>query len=86
MEERDTRAQKAEEIEDTLYEVAKRNETVRFIKIYEEDHSTPNQSWDSFPLLNAYTAGTFVNSVVPLHELDKGSNVTALSLETLLRQ
>lgn len=66
-----------------MHEVARRNDTVRFIRIYDEVHGQEN--YEVLPIINGYRAGQLIDTVVPIEKLEN-SHISPVSLETILRQ
>ncbi|KAH8722451.1 thioredoxin-like protein [Phaeosphaeriaceae sp. PMI808] len=69
-------------VEECMQEVAKRNDTVRFIRLNNADAEIVD---DGVPAALAYKGGELFASVTPiLEELARDSEISAVSLETVL--
>jgi hypothetical protein len=67
-----------------MHEVAKRNDTVRFVKLHNSDAELENAG---LPAILAYKGGKEVKMLVPLlDELPDDSELSAISLETCFRR
>ncbi|KAH9878007.1 hypothetical protein J1614_003224 [Plenodomus biglobosus] len=70
--------------ETIMHEVAKRNDTVRFVKMFNDDAELHPSG---VPAVLAYKAGEKFADVVALHKaLPRDSELSAVSLETIFRQ
>jgi hypothetical protein len=71
-------------VEDCMRDVAKRNDTVRFVKLHAED---AEMDPDVLPAVLAYKGGDKFASLLPLlDELPDDSELSAVALETVFRQ
>ena len=67
-----------------MQEVAQRNDTVRFIKM---DNTEAEMTKEGLPAVLAYKRGENFVSLVPLQqEFSEDTELTAVSVETVLRQ
>jgi hypothetical protein len=67
-----------------MRDVAKRNDTVRFVKLHAED---AEMDPDVLPAVLAYKGGDKFASLLPLlNELPDDSELSAIALETVFRQ
>lgn len=67
-----------------MREVAKRNDTVRFVKMYNDDAEIEDTG---VPAVLAYKGGEKFADLIPLVEcLPDDSELSAISLETVFRQ
>jgi hypothetical protein len=71
-------------VEDCMHDVAKRNDTVRFVKLHAED---AEMDPDVLPAVLAYKGGDKFASLLPLlDELPDDSELSVVALETIFRQ
>lgn len=67
-----------------MREVARRNDTVRFVKLHNQEAEIGQEG---VPAVLAYKGGELFADLVPLaSKLPRDSELTAVSLETVLRQ
>jgi len=72
------------EVEACMQDVAKRNDTVRFVKMTGDDAEIDN---DVLPAVLAYKGGDKFASLLPLlNELPDDSELSPISLETAFRK
>jgi hypothetical protein len=72
-----------QEVDHCMQEVAKRNDTVRFVKLHGED---AEMDPDVLPAVLAYKRGDKFADLLPmLDQLPDDSELSAVSLETLFR-
>jgi hypothetical protein len=73
-----------QEVQSYMREVAKRNDTVRFIQLHNSDAEMPREG---LPAVLAYKRGEKIAGLVPLlNELPDDSELSAVSLETVFRR
>ena len=71
-------------VEQCMHEVAKRNDTTRFVKLHYEDAEMENAG---VPAVLAYKNGDKFAGLVPvLDELPEDSELSAVALETAFRR
>jgi hypothetical protein len=71
-------------VEEYMRQVAKRNDTVRFVKLHNADAEMEEQG---VPAVLAYKGGDKFAGLVPLlNELPEDSELSAISLETAFRR
>lgn len=75
----------ANKAEACMHDVAKRNDTVRFVQMYGDDCDLDDD--DVLPAVLAYKGGDKLATLLPVVDLlPKDSELSAVSLETLFRQ
>ncbi|CAG5180809.1 uncharacterized protein ALTATR162_LOCUS9435 [Alternaria atra] len=80
----DPRALVSQTFESVMHDVAKRNDTVRFVKMYNDDAEIEDTG---VPAVLAYKGGEKFADIIPLVDaLPDDSELSAVSLETLFRQ
>lgn len=78
------RSQFTVKVAQCMQEVAQRNDTVRFIKM---DNAEAEMTEEGLPAVLAYKHGKNIAMLVPLQqEFSEDTELTAVSLETVLRQ
>ncbi|KAF2851348.1 hypothetical protein T440DRAFT_517352 [Plenodomus tracheiphilus IPT5] len=82
---RNPRQNAANDAEACMHDVARRNDTVRFVQMYGDDADMEDD--DVLPAVLAYKGGDKIATLLPvIHMLPKDSELSAVSLETLFRQ
>ncbi|KAF1921610.1 thioredoxin-like protein [Ampelomyces quisqualis] len=72
------------ELQEHMREVAKRNDTIRFIQLHNSDAEMPPEG---LPAVIGYKHGEKIGGIVPLmDEMPKDSELSAVSIETCLRR
>ncbi|KAL1798030.1 hypothetical protein ACET3X_004636 [Alternaria dauci] len=80
----DPRASVSKLYESVMHDVAKRNDTVRFVKMYNDDAEIEDTG---VPAVLAYKGGDKFADIIPLkNALPADSELSAVALETLFRQ
>ncbi|KAH9871294.1 hypothetical protein IAQ61_005473 [Plenodomus lingam] len=76
---------KANQAEACMYDVAKRNDTVRFVLMYGDDAEQDDDR--VLPAILAYKGGDRIATLLPLlEEFQDEDEISAISLETIMRQ
>lgn len=76
---------KSDAVEAVMHEVARRNDTVRFIKFHDDEYEKKHH--ELYPVVVGYKAGKYKDTITNVDaKLAKDSELSAVSLETLFRQ